>query len=551
MRATALFLCAIAANAGAQTVEVQLREQHTGAPVVGAVVRLFRDKTEIIQVLTNATGKAVLPGGVAGMYRVRINRIGFRSVTIDSIALAVGQTVKKNVTMSTTPFVLPTVDVQTKAQCGTKLEDGPVVAALWEQIATALRANVLTQTVWQIPLNVQRFKRTVSLEDSVMRDLIVGSYVIHGPPFGAADPAALEKDGFVTQDRDGTMFNAPDAQTILSDAFVATHCFKGVPGDNGLMGLAFEPLKSRRQSDVKGTLWIDKATSELRSLEYVYTNLHGGMERVTLGGRVDFKRLESGAWIVSYWHIRMPKIHVIPADVHFFNGQQITRPEIRDVDYFIEEGGRVTVIDATTTVVTVATLIGVVTDSSSGVHALEGALVKLVGEPDSAFTDFEGRYRLTTKSAGTQMVTVSHPKFGLVPDSSTKEAHLSLGSSARTDFAVPSAATFVRAFCGTADKSGAGIIGRAVNDKDSTGAEGRDIRVNWATGTNMGNARFNEQHAETGPNGIFVVCSLPPNTTFTIGLAKDPRPETHTEFHLGDGEYKWVDVKIFLPPSNR
>jgi hypothetical protein len=545
--AALVFLC-FGARLAAQSVEIQLREQGTNAPVSGAVVRLLHQDKELAQGLTNLSGRAVLTAPSAGLYRIRVNRIGFRSVTMDSIALAAGQTVTKVLTISSAPFTLPTVEVQTKSQCGTKLDDGATVAAVWEQIATALSANVVTQTQWRLPLNVQRFKRTVSLDDSVMRDLIVGSYVVHGPPFGAADPVMLEKNGFVTQDKDGTVFNAPDAQTVLSDAFVTTHCFRIVPGTNGLIGLAFEPVPKRELSDVKGTLWIDQASSELRSLEFAYTNLHDGMERVTLGGRMDFKRLETGAWIVSYWHIRMPKIHVIPGETHFLAGQKVERPEIRDVDYFIEEGGRVTVVDATVTVVTHATLIGTVVDSSAGGAGLAGAVVRLMGEPDSTVTDSTGRFRLVTRSAGTQTATVTHPKLGLIADSSTREVHLSLGSTTRTDFGVPTATRFVREFCGKTEADRAGIVGRALSAA-GVGLEGYDIRVTWVVaGADAGGGKFLEEHAETGPNGIFVICSLPGHNLFTIRAQKGGRPLATAEQRLESGDYLWIDLKAAASP---
>jgi hypothetical protein len=243
---------------------------------------------------------------------------------------------------------------------------------------------------------------------------------------------------------------------------------------------------------------------------------------------------------------------VIPAEVHFYAGRQITRPEMRDVDYYIEDGGRVTVMDAnsTLTIITTATVIGTITDSTAANAGLAGAVVRLMGEPDSTVTDSSGIFRLTTHNAGTQTIIATHPKLALIADSSIKEVHLSLGSSTRANFAVPSAKTFIREFCGKADPLMAGLVGRALSS-DGVGREGLDVVVTWAVAGPAGravNGQFHQQHAETGPNGIYVICELPSRTEFLIFPAKDSRSSSKTDVHLGEGEYKWVDFRVSLPP---
>src|ERR1043165_1056505 len=112
------FAALAASTARAQVLDVRLRDEGTNKPVVGAVVRLLRHDVEIAQGLTNSNGRAILTTPEPGVFRLRVNRIGFRAVTIDSIALEQGATVVKQLSMSSTPFVLPAVDVQTKSQCG-------------------------------------------------------------------------------------------------------------------------------------------------------------------------------------------------------------------------------------------------------------------------------------------------------------------------------------------------------------------------------------------------------------------------------------------------
>jgi hypothetical protein len=131
-------------------------------------------------------------------------------------------------------------------------------------------------------------------------------------PFTTPPPDSLAVNGFV-QERGGTSrFYAPDAEVLLSDAFVGSHCFRvqrGRGAQAGLVGLTFEPA-SAGLPDVFGTLWLDETTSALRWLEYRYTGIDYGPRTRDMGGRLDFARLPSGAWIIEKWWIRGPALEV-------------------------------------------------------------------------------------------------------------------------------------------------------------------------------------------------------------------------------------------------
>ena len=100
----------------------------------------------------------------------------------------------------------------------------------------------------------------------------------------------------------------PDAEALISDEFAAGHCFRLVPPPRGReewLGVAFRPVRDRNGIvEVAGTFWVDRASAELRLLEYRYTNVPAVVERNDAGGRIEFARLESGDWLVNRWHIR-------------------------------------------------------------------------------------------------------------------------------------------------------------------------------------------------------------------------------------------------------
>ena len=139
------------------------------------------------------------------------------------------------------------------------------------------------------------------------------------------------------------------------------------------------------------------------------------------------------------------------------------------------------------------------------------------------------------------MIIASHPKLGLIADSSTKQVHLSLGATARVDFAVPPAMRFVQEFCGKANTSSVGLVGRALT-ATGVGLEGYEIRITWAT-----DERFLKAQAETGSNGIYVICNLPEGREFTVLLQKGEQVLAKAYVRLGPSQYKWLDLSV--PPS--
>ena len=114
-------------------------------------------------------------------------------------------------------------------------------------------------------------------------------------PFRSQDAAILARDGYAVEESGEVIYYAPDADVLLSDTFAATHCFQltdAPPGQPGLIGLRFRPVEAARdRRDIEGTFWLDRASAELRSLDFTFTNLPGVAERVEPGGRVEFTRL--------------------------------------------------------------------------------------------------------------------------------------------------------------------------------------------------------------------------------------------------------------------
>src|SRR5207245_6263264 len=68
-------------------------------------------------------------------------------------------------------------------------------------------------------------------------------------PFRSAPASDLVARGYVVVEDDGTWtYQAPDADVLLSDPFLRTHCFETKAGHGetaGFVGLAFTPARDR------------------------------------------------------------------------------------------------------------------------------------------------------------------------------------------------------------------------------------------------------------------------------------------------------------------
>jgi hypothetical protein len=150
-------------------------------------------------------------------------------------------------------------------------------------------------------------------------------------PVTSQPPESLASLGYV-QPRDtlnGPIYYGPDTKVFFSDAFLRTHCFRLVTPPRqtpGLVGLGFEPVRNRRVMDIGGTLWLERMSGALRTLEYRYIPLWDWVPRGSAGGVLSFGRLASGQLIITGWVIRAPVASIDRSPVGRFSSDERTRP---------------------------------------------------------------------------------------------------------------------------------------------------------------------------------------------------------------------------------
>ena len=378
-----------------------------GAPLPGAFVRLLNASgVPVAATLSNDSGGFNLRAPGPGEYSLRSEMIGYASHDVPAIRLSPGEAVTTTVVMALQAIPLAGVEVTTRSRrCVLDPEVGEATHILWEEARKALAVAAWGEEAGHYSFGVEVFTRHVDPNLAALGEVETSVRTVSGSsPFAALPADQLATHGFV-HDIDGeTYFFAPDARILLSDEFREGHCFRvepALPGQPGLVGLAFSPARGSRLPAIDGVLWIDRATSEIRWLDYSYRNLPGryrvGGNR--LGGRVDFERLGTGLWIVRDWWIRMPQIELVDG------------VDLRLAGY-MERGGTVLAVDEVRRIradnAVAGAIAGTVIDRVTGAP-LAGALVYLSGTSHSAATNADGRFRLDGLSPGEYGISYLHP----------------------------------------------------------------------------------------------------------------------------------------------
>ncbi|MGW8266220.1 MAG: carboxypeptidase regulatory-like domain-containing protein, partial [Longimicrobiales bacterium] len=393
--------------AGAQVVRGQLLNGETGLPLEGAILVLQGQGGELATVLSNAAGRFLIRAPGAGSYTVRADRIGHASTTSDPFSLVVGDTLDLRLVAAVRAIQLEGLEVAGERRCEVRPESGRAVATVWEEARKALAAAALTEATGLYRYRTIRFVR--ELDTQGRRVLSERRRVTQGyqaAPFESLPAETLVSEGFMRTDPDGDLYFAPDAKALLSDPFLDTHCLGLVSGQGdtaGMLGVSFEPIDGRELPEIRGVVWVDPATAELRHVDFTYENLDPALRSEAVGGKVAFQGLPNGTWIVTEWRIRMPNAALAP---DYRGGRQVVLAGIREVggevDRIQNQAGE-TVLEAQR-----ATLTGVVLDET-GVAPLSGATVGLVGVQASARTGADGSFSLPGLSEGVYSVSFSHP----------------------------------------------------------------------------------------------------------------------------------------------
>ncbi|HEY1951881.1 MAG TPA: carboxypeptidase-like regulatory domain-containing protein [Gemmatimonadaceae bacterium] len=311
-----------------------------------SIVLMDRNGVMITGTLTQLNGRYSLRLPSAGQFRLRARHIGFSPDSSAMLDIQSTNQLRYDPAMTPLRTTLEVVKVEGIQKCEVGHESGDAAYQLWEAAQNALAATVAAAGDKLFAYRLERFLREVDPNSGrVIHASTYRTRSLSSEPYYSVSPESLAVVGFARTEGDSSVYFAPDARTLTSDAFIRDHCLRAVKDSAhpSQLGLAFEPVRRSRLVDVSGVLWLDRASSELRDLEYRYeipTLARGAQPRGAQAttGRIDYRRLGNGAWIVDNWIIRVP-ILALPSGSAF--GRISTRPQDLQTTAIWEVGSRV------------------------------------------------------------------------------------------------------------------------------------------------------------------------------------------------------------------
>jgi hypothetical protein len=564
--ATALALAA-PGLARAQVVRGVVVDEASGRPIPGAVVVLLDSAgARLAAVLAGDDGRYAVRTTLPGRYGIRAERIGFRASAPRQVTLRTGETIDLRLASSPIPVVLGAVRVTGRTACVARASDGRDVSTVWEEARKALNATDLTQRQELFSARVARFVRTLDAKTQrVTGHTTTEASGVTRNPFVSFPAAQLSAEGFVRQVGSETIYYAPDAGVLLSDEFLNDHCFRLRSGEgprSGLIGLAFEPVRGRDKPEIEGTLWIDRRSAELRDLEFSYRslpNLPRSVSSEDFGGRIEFQRMPTGAWIVQRWVIRMPALvdrGPFAERSGALPGMEASRVDRVELGAIREEGGEVLETTAhgarRELAAERAEVRGVVFDSSR-MAPLAGARVFLDGTQFSTQSSSSGEFTLGGVPEGTYTISVVHARFdSLGIRAPGQEVALKLGEPATVRLAGPSNATILAGAC-PADNHAVGMAavrGRVRDAATGDPVPNAEVAVSWNDAERVAGrvgATQQRRGTRTDAEGRYVLCALPEGTQLALRAASENRRSIPAPAQLQADVLSLVDLVIGGP----
>lgn len=546
----AVALCVAAATAHGQTARGTVVDASQRA-ASGVVVQLIDSASgPVARTLSDLRGSFSVAAARAGTYRLRVLRIGYRPTVSAPFQLSAGGESVQRLVLEDTRLQLDTVKVVDRNSCHVTSEPAAAATfAILEQVRTALTAAQLTlagRTIRATTLAYEREldpdgRRVLQQSANLRTDYVA-------QPWRAAGPDSLHRAGFVVEERDRSMiYHAPSIEVLLSNQFLDDHCFR-LAGDRrqpGLIGIAFDPSPERRKiAEVRGTLWVDRKSSELQRLEYRYVNITDAQQDAGAGGDVSFSRLANGGWAITRWNIRMPVLAQTFAptslggnQVHL-SGIQVAGGELT-LASLSQRGG----VD-TLWVRPPLAVRGTIVDSSSG-RAIANARVVLQGTSLEARSDDRGRFSIVGAVPGDYVAETASPEMENVGFVAQSPIHF-VDSTATFDLRVPGVEQLASSLCGANRLTpSTGIVVGSVHRRGASEPPvGATITAEWVDG---GGKRL---AARSDARGIFRMCGVPIDAPVRVRASTDSIMSDSSEVRIEGRRFARVDLVLDRRVSN-
>jgi hypothetical protein len=506
-----------------------------GVPVPGVLIQLIgADSQPAARALTNDLGNFLLVAPRAGTYRVRTLRIGFKPVLSEPVTLVAGQEMPQQIALASISLGLDTVRVGGRPVCGKAYDAGSMTVAIWEQARAAMTStaitggmrNIFSRRVYYDQLLDNAGFRTIKQTQSIETVPVV-------QPWPAESPANLHQFGYIVQVLDSTVYRAPGMEMLASAVFFQDHCFKLANAkEKTQIAIEFDPTPDRRNiADIRGVVTLDRATAQLKSIEFRYVFPENKDLETGARGNVEFVRLANGAWGVARWNIRMPILEMSRAgQVRSNRGVSSAEAQVRVMNVRSTGGELALAMLGPDTLFSRPPLVlnGTVQDSLTG-RDLAGARVTLQGTGLETTSDARGRFSLNGVLPGEYDLAVHTP--GLDSLGTASETMVSITDAKEpVRVRVPTSAMIVGAICGARERSGIPgmLVGAVTPGEAATLPPNTKVSLEWTeTGGQPRSVTLPIDAA-----GNFRMCGVPVATSVTLRAAADSVRATPVIFVL-------------------
>jgi hypothetical protein len=375
-------------------------------------------------------------------------------------------------------------------------------------------------------------------------------------PWHSVSADSLRKAGYVVSEPDGKgrVFHGPDLRVLNSDEFMEDHCFHMVgSSDTTRVGIAFEPTPQRRNMpEITGTVWIDRATAELREMQWQYINVARNIDETSTGGGMQFARLRNGQWLISRWNIHMPYVTI-------GGGSEQNSITFRGIKTL---GGELISVASGTGTDTVwtgpkMTLYGFAFDSLSK-RALTSALVGMAGSAKSTITDSAGYFSFPSMTPGVYRIVTQHDALEAIGLPYHVTTAVVTSETDSVYVVMPSFETIWRLSCESAPpgRDTALVYGTVKGIGRAQPIHGATVYATWVDIENPRGRKFETKrwHMD-GPSdstGTYVLCGVPTQTGLRLRAVSDSAESGLIDLPpLGEKLVQRQDLSMSFDPGRR
>lgn len=504
------------------TVTGRITDGNSGAPISAVFVALEDAQGEVVATrLTDANGRFALQGPVGPGYRIRAERIGLNIPGRGSFLLASGPAVSHDLVAWSQAVTLEGIRVEAEARCALPAEAGGEVVRVWDAVRAALQVAAEGGRSGGFRFQLRSWERQSTPDGRrTIREDSRASAVWARTPFVSAPDSVLMEEGWIRPDgRNGDwIIHAPDAGTLTSNLFLDRHCFQLTSSseEEGLVGLAFRPVRPSRGAAIKGALWVHAESARLSHITFGFVGNHPwvapgvNLPEDVPGGRVEFLELPDGSWAVSRWFIQAPVLgsagqaaavatrgRAVVSGRYEVGGEVMELRGLGGVNISLRELGSVE---------------GVVAGGS-------GAAVRVAGTPFRTRTDPLGRFTLGRIPPGRYTLQAVHPILDELVEAGFAQAEVEIpaGGSVEARLRLPTLPEVASAVC--AESSSVPpllVVGTVALPPGSGYAEALDVSLTRRhyNVQDLGWVRERWEHLMVNPDpgGRFQLCaSFPPD----------------------------------------